>query len=169
MSSSETDSISSQTRWWRRSGVVALATSLALLVGLAVLSGLTVRDVRTSIDTVTGSVKRNSAWRFLDARSAGTASSEVSALERRLVERGIEWNTHYQHFGTTYFNIWGRPIGYGCTVAPAIYGARWLDEEALRSWSDEELRALVDVMQAGTESQQKAAIEALFPKAHDNR
>lgn len=149
--------------------MVALATLLALLVGLAFLSGTTVRDVRTRIDTVTGSVKQNTAWRFQDIRGAGTNSGDVSPLERRLVERGIEWKTHYQHFGTTYFNIWGRPIGYGCTVAPAIYGARWLDEEALRSWSDDELRAFVDVMQTATEAQQKAAVEALFAKAHDNR
>jgi hypothetical protein len=140
-------------RWpWRTLG-------LAAVVGLlfVVAPSLSLRQVSTGLDPVTGSVTRQMTWPF----GFPTAPQvDVSHLETRLKNSGIAWHRSWEFYHGTHYILFGRPIGYECGAEPPIAELRSLLKAFADAATDDELREFVRVMEQGTEPEQRAAVAA---------
>jgi hypothetical protein len=143
-------------RPWRAIGV----TAILLVVGL-VSPAITVRQVESRMDTVTGSMTWKTVWLF-GIRSGPRL--DVSPLEMRLKSSGIKWTPSWQFLHNTHRNVFGSATCHECGSAPAIYQLRPVLKEFAAASTDAELREFVRVMQSGTESERKAAVDAAGEK-----
>lgn len=147
------DAPQSRRRWpWR----IIIAVGVLLMAVLA-LPAITVRQVESRMDAVTGSITWKTVWLF------GITSGprrDVSPLESRLKSSGITWtpSSHFLH--NTHHNVFGAAIGYECGSAPPIYRLRPVLNDFTGGSTDTQLREFVRVMQFGTEAEQSAAVDA---------
>lgn len=142
-------------RWW------ALTAAVIALAAALLLPAITVRQVESRIDAVTGSMTWKTVWLF------GITSAprlEVSPLETRLKKGGVSWTPSWRFLHNTHRNIFGNATCYECGSAPPIYHLLPVLDEFVRASTDDELREFVAVMQSGTEEQQKAAVDAAAEK-----
>jgi hypothetical protein len=151
------DTPRSRRRWpWRTLSVVAAVVLLAV----AALT-VTVRQVESRMDPVTGSMTWKTVWLF------GITSGprvDVSPLETRLKSSGITWTPSRQFLHNTHRTVFGNATCYECGSAPPIYQLRPVLKEFAAASTDAELREFVRVMQSGTDAEQKAAVEAAGEK-----
>jgi hypothetical protein len=163
MSSTPLDYLSPRTprsrrRWpWRIMSVGAAVLLLAIAAPL-----VTIRQVESRMDTVTGSITWKSVWPF------GITSGpciDVSPLEMRLKTSGITWTASWQFLDNTNRNVFGGATVRECGSAPAIYQLRPVLKEFAAVSTDAELREFVRIMQTGTAAQKKAAVEAAAEKS----
>ncbi len=138
-------------------------TILALIIGFAVLASplVTFRQDLCWIDATTASMKRQTIWPF--GITAGPMI-EASAIDLRLQQVGLNANPNWRLLSDTDRTVLGLAISRGCGLAPPIYQLRPVLDEFARTSSDADLREFVRVMQSGTESEQRAAIEAAAEK-----
>lgn len=141
---------------WLTLGIIGGLLLFALL-----LPPLTTRQVESSIDPVTGSMRWKTVW--LLGITSGTRVN-VSPLETRLKRSGIAWARSWHFLHNTRRNLFGRAAGYDCGSAPAIYDIQPILGEFAAASSDDELREFVRVMESGTELEQNAAVEAAGEK-----
>jgi len=147
----------SRSRWRRR----ALITLVIIFAAVLLLPPITVRQVESRIDPVTGSMTLKTVWLF------GITSGpqlDISPLETRLKTSGIEWTRSWRFRHKTHRNIFGRATCYECGLAPPIYRLRPVLVEFAAASTDEELRQFVSVMQSGDAAEQNAAIDAAVEK-----
>jgi hypothetical protein len=141
---------------WRTLIIVGVLLLLALAAPT-----VSVRQVESRMDAVTGSMTSRTVWVF------GITSGprvEVSPLETRLKRSGITWSPAWRFLHNTHRNIFDAATCHECGSAPAIYQLRpWLKEFAAGS-TDAELREFVRVMESGTEAEQRAAVDAAGDK-----
>ena len=143
-------------RSWRTLGVVAAVLLLAVAAPT-----VTVRQVESRMDSITGSMTWKTVWLF------GIASDprvDVSPLETRLKSSGIQWTPSWQFLHNTHRNVFGRATFYACGSAPPIYQLSPLLKAFAAASTDAELREFVRVMQSGTDAEQTAAVEAASEK-----
>ena len=93
----------------------------------------------------------------------------VSPLEKRLKNSGIAWTPSWQFVNETHRNIFGQVTYRGCGLAPPIYELDPALEDFATTATDAELREFVRVMQSGTDTQRKAAVEAALDKVKEDR
>lgn len=145
-------------RWpWR-----ALVAGVVLLLAMLVLPSMIIRQVESRVDPVTGSMSWNTVWLF------GFTSGpriDVSPLEVRLRNSGVQWTPSWKTLHNTHRNIFGSAICYECSSAPPIYDLRPMLKEFAAASTDDELREWVRVMQFGTREEQAAAVDAAAEKA----
>jgi len=134
---------------------------IVAVVGVLLLPSVSVKQIETTIDPVTGSVRWKTIWLF------GISSEpqiQESPLETRLNASGIAWSRSWQFLHKTRRNVFGGATSFGCGSAPPIDHLRPILGEVAAALTDEELREFVDVMQSGTDAEQNAAIEAVEQK-----
>jgi hypothetical protein len=144
-------------RPWHVVGAVAVVASVALL-----LPGISVRQVESRIDTVTGSVTWTTTWPL--GIHGGTRTA-VSPLEARLKAAGIPWTPDPRFIHNTHRNVFGGAIKYECSSAPPVYSLRPMLHAFCACATDGELREFVRVMQSGSDAQQRAAVDAAADRA----
>lgn len=142
----------------------ALFKPLAIVVAIGIAAYLT-RFITfhqiSRIDSVTGSVQRQTIWPL---GISFAPRPDPSALDVRLTKMGVYWNPNWCFVSDVRYGIFGC-CGRGCGRAPAIYQLRPAMKEFVDASTDNELRAFVSVMQSGTDAQRSAAIEAAVDKA----
>jgi hypothetical protein len=146
-------------RWPAR---VLGAGALFAIASVLVPTNVTVRQVESSMDAVTGSMTWKTTWIF-GIRSVPRV--DVSPLERRLVRMGAQWTPAPTGVHIKYLGLFGTPLGYACGTAPKIYDLGSLQQDFVASSTDEEILAFVHMMEAGNEAEQRAAVEAAGEKA----
>ena len=147
------DTPRSPRRWpWRTLSVVAAVVLLA--VAAATVS---VRQVESRMDAVTGSTTWKTVWVFGITSGRRT---DVSPLETRLKSSGITWTPSWQFLHNTRRTVLGNATCYECGSAPPIDQLRPVLKEFAAASTDAELREFVRVMQSGTDAERKAAVEA---------
>jgi hypothetical protein len=90
----------------------------AIVVLAAALVPAPMRQQRSWIDPVSGSMKRQNVSAF------GRSGSEIvqrSPLERRLRTSGIRWTPDRRFLHNVHCTASGRAAGYQCGTAPPIY------------------------------------------------
>jgi hypothetical protein len=137
-------------------GVVA-----AVLLLVVAAPTVTVRQVESRLDPVTGSMTWKTVWLF---GISPRPRVDVSPLETRLRSGGISWTPSWQFLHDTHRNIFGGATCHECGSAPPIYQLRPVLKEFAAASTDAELREFVRVMQSGTDAEQKAAVEAAGEK-----
>jgi hypothetical protein len=153
----------SRRRWlwlWR---ILIVVSVLAFLV--IILPAVTVRQFEKRIDPVTGSMRSNTVWLF------GITSGprvDVSPLEKRLKSSGIAWTPSWQFLHNTHLNVFGNATLRECGIAPQIHQLRPVLKEFAAASTDAELREFVRILQSGTESEQKSAVDAAAEKGFQN-
>jgi hypothetical protein len=119
------------------------------------LSGPT-RTSTLRIDAVSGSTQQLTGAFF------GSAVSEVvtpSPLEVRLCEAGIAWTPDWRVLGQSERNSFGVLVSRGCGIAPEIHQIVPVLEGYARVANEDELRQFVNVLQTGSDDQQRAAVK----------
>ena len=151
------DTPRSRRRWpWRTLSAVAAV----LLIAFAAPT-VAVKQVESRMDAVTGSMTWKTMWLF------GTTSGarvDVSPLETRLKSSGITWAPSWQFLHNKHRTVFGKATCCECGSAPPIYQLRPVLEEFAAASTDADLREFVRVMQSGTDTEQKAAVEAAVEK-----
>lgn len=138
-----------------------IGAALAALLVIVCVPTITVEQVTTRIDAVTGTVSRTSVWPL------GIVSSprrDVSPLETRLNAAGVAWSPTWRTLNENGYTMVGTATYRGCSTAPTIYQLRPIMKEFVAASTDDELRAFVRVMQTGTDAQQQAAVDAAVGK-----
>lgn len=131
-----------------------------ILAGVLVVFALVyLNDVREDVreaEQVTGSLRGETVWGV--GFTAGWRTTP-SPLEVALRRRGIPWTPRWRRMGHSTHSIIGlqRPVQKASdrAVPPAV-DLRWIP--SFDSFSDADLRALVNVMATGTEEQQREAV-----------
>jgi hypothetical protein len=151
------DTPRSRRRWpWQTLGAVAV-----VLILLVAAPTVTIRQVESRMDAVTGSMTWKTVWLF------GITSGprvDVSPLETRLKSSGITWTSSWQFLHNTHRTVFGNATRYECGSAPPIYQIRPVLKDFTAASTDAELREFVRVMQSGTDAEQKTAVEAAGEK-----
>ncbi|HEY2588762.1 MAG TPA: hypothetical protein VGI81_23675 [Tepidisphaeraceae bacterium] len=134
------------------------------LLGIAVLAlpFVSVRQTRSRMDAVSGSMEWQTTWPF-----GITWGPRVtpSPLELRLRQRRIPWTRHWQLLHNTHRTLVGTATCYECGSAPAIYQLKPALQQYADVTTDTGLRDFVSVMQSGTDDQQRRAVQAALDKA----
>ena len=137
----------------RRRAWVLVAAALVTLLFVPFGS---VRQTRSRIDAVSGSMEWQTTW-ILGFTSGPRI--DASPLELRLRKLGITWARDWRFLHNTHRTLGGNTTCYECGTAPPIYGLHALAlGDLVRVYSDDQIVAFVQVMQSGTEDQQEAAI-----------
>ena len=147
------DERSSLGKWMRRLLVVAL-----LAFSAAWLTNVTVRVAESHIDAITGSIQLKTIWPL--GITFGPRVIE-SPLEIRLKSLGVTSTRTWRLLHRTHRNIVGRATCYQCGFAPPIRDVQPLLDEFVVASTDDELRAFVQEMQSGIESDQQATVDAV--------
>jgi hypothetical protein len=141
-----------------RAGVVVGAI---VVLGMIALGTTSVRQTRSRVDSVTGSVESMTIWRL--GITVGPRV-DVSPLERRLRRMGVTWTPNWCLLHNTHRTVLGNATCYECGSAPPIYQLRPALDDFVQASSDAEIRGFVSVMQNGTEVDQRAAVDAAAAK-----
>lgn len=143
---------------------VSIRLVLVALLGLAVvgLPFVSVRQTRSRMDAVTGSMEWQTTWPL-----GITWGPRVtpSPLELRLRQRGIPWTRDWQFLHNTHRILIGTATCYECGSAPAIYQLKPVLQQYADRATDTELREFVRVMRSGTKDQRDAAVRAAADEA----
>ena len=134
-----------------------VGTILALVI-LAValfVPSLPVRRTIIEVDAISGQVRRSSRW----AGGHRSTAVESSELADRLRSLGVAWAPDWRTINVYEYGIFCNLTTRGCSVAPAIYQLRPVLAAFADASSAEELRAFVKVMQTGSESEQRKAVD----------
>ena len=134
--------------------VVALVTLMFLL------SPTHVRQDLASIDAIGGSRKTQTVWRFGFATKPAVIDSQLATRLRAL---GLRWEPDWRNIKGTYVGLTGRSVGSAHGSAPANYTLAVspdLQRLYLAKASDDQLREFFRVMTAGTEREQRDAVDA---------
>jgi hypothetical protein len=145
----------------RRRWVIGSLLVAALGLGLFVPVTQPVRQVRSRIDAVTGSME------WMTTGPGGVTSGPVvqpSGLEKRLLKMGLSWKRDWRFLHNVRRTMTGRAVGYECGLAPPIMEIQVVLTAFAGAATDEEIREFVRVMRTGTEAEQRAAVEAAGEK-----
>jgi hypothetical protein len=136
-----------------------LARSITLLGVLALLASpfIPVRQTRTRIDAVTGTVETQTTW-LCGVTFGPTVDS--SPLELRLRTSNIPWTRDWRVLGHAHRTVYGNATMRGCGSAPPIIQIRSVLGQFANAATDDQLREFVRVMQSGAEPARTAAINA---------
>jgi hypothetical protein len=129
-------------------GIVFVAS--ALLAPFA-----TVRTTTVEVDSVSGQVRTSNLWTG-GHRSTSVESTELADHLRSL---GIAWTSDWRTINVNEYGVLSNATSRGCSLAPPIYQLRPVLAGFARASSSEELRVFVNVMQNGSESEQRQAID----------
>lgn len=145
----------------RRFGIIVAVVVVAALL----LMPTDVRQDRGWIDSISGSQKSQTVWRF---SAASTPVVSESLLASRYQELGLQWTPDWKNVQGTYVDMFGRRIGSAHGCAPEIYVLAVhsdLQQAYLAASSDDDVRQFFRVMSSGTKEEKKAAVEAACNKA----
>jgi hypothetical protein len=146
-------------RWPFRLAVAAVA----LLLLLGGLSFVPVRRVVNDIDAVAGSTREQTSW--LGVR--GVAIVSTSPLETRLKSAKIDYRPDWHTLSDYEYSVLGFRNSRGHGTAPPVHAIyRWLDRWVATATEDE-LRNYVRIMQTGTETEQRAVVQAMIDRIFD--
>jgi hypothetical protein len=134
---------------------------IGFVLGLLALPGITVRQVESEMDAVTGSMSWKTTW--LGGFTTGPRF-DISPLEIRLKRDGIPWTPSWQLLHNTHRNIFGRANCYECGDAPAILYLRPVNKEFTTASTDAQLLEFINVMHSGSEAERKAAVDEACDK-----
>lgn len=144
-------------RWrWRVLGALACV----LVLGL-VLPAVAVRQVEGRMDPVTGSMSWKTVWIFGVTFGPHV---DLSPLDARLKNGGIQWTPSWQFLHNTHYNVFGKPIRFECGRAPPIHDLRPVLKEFVAASTDGDLQEFVRIMQSDSEAEQRAAVDAACKK-----
>jgi hypothetical protein len=137
---------------------------LVVIVAALLLSSTHVRQNLGWMDSISGTQKSQTVWRFGVASAPAVSESPLAARYRKL---GLTWQPDWRNVKGTYVSLFGRHIGSGHGPAPMIYPLASADvqQSYLAASSDDDIREFFRVMSSGTEQEQKAAVEAACDKA----
>ncbi len=144
-------------RFWIILAVVVLAAFLLIPTN--------VRQDLGWIDSISGSQKSQTVWRFGAASTPIVSESLLAARYRKL---GLKWEPDWKNVKGTYIDVFGRHVGSGHGSAPEIYSFALspdLQQSYLAPSSDDDVREFLRVLSSGTEEEKKAAVEAACNKA----
>lgn len=136
----------------------------AVLLAFLFLPGTPVRQDLGWIDSISGSRKTQTVWRFGASSSPVVSDSPLAVRYRKL---GLKWEADWKNVKGTYINIFGGGIGsaHGWP-APEIYSfPPELQQYYLAAASDDDIRTFFHIMLHGTEAEKKAMLEAAGEKA----
>jgi hypothetical protein len=138
-----------------------LGIAFALLVMAAVMFLIPFRRVEHQVDCVTGSHRRHTLWAGV---IESNGSVRVSELERQLTTRGVPWTRAWRRTGGMEgFNVFGVQTlcAIGAERLPIGIGEREPGFDAfVASATDAELRAFLNVMESGSDAEQRVALDA---------
>ena len=142
-----------------------LILTVVVVTGL-LLASSRVRQDRGWIDSISGSQKRQTVWRFGMASAPVVLESPLAARYRKL---GLQWEPDWKNVKGTYFDLFGRNKGsaHGWP-APEIYSFALnpdLQHLYLDASSDGDVQEFFRTMSTGTEEEKKAAVEVAFNTA----
>jgi len=130
-----------------------------LVLSVVILEKVSERTVESSMDAVTGTMRWRTSWVF-GITSRG--KNDVSPLEARLKTRGIAWTPSWRSLSSAHLSF--LECSRACGTAPPIYQLQPVLKEFVAVSTDQELRQFVRVMQAGTEAEQRAAVNDVVVK-----
>lgn len=135
-------------------------------IGFCLLPFISVRRTQSRMDAITGSMEWQTTWPL-----GITAGPRIypSPLENRMTKMGVTWTRDWRSLNTTHETLTGQPTYRGCGMAPRIYELHPMLDIIEKSSSDQEIRQFVDVMQHGTDEQQREAIDAAADRALSSR
>lgn len=135
---------------------VLAVIALLVTVALFAFGSIEVRHDMTWVDSIAGSTKRQTTWRY------GTTSEPVierSPIAMRLERIGEGWVPRWQALGVRGRTVYGSRTSIGCSTAPPIYGLWSLQRHFIGGSSDDEVREFVRIMQEGSEEEQRKAVD----------
>ena len=139
---------------------------VAVVVVAAFFIPTNVRQDLGWIDSISGSQKSQTVWRFGKTSTPVLSESLLAARYRKL---GLQWEPDWKNVRGTYIDVFGRSVGHSHGwPAPEIYSfatSADLQRSYLAASSDDDVRELFRVMSSGTEQEKKAAVEAACNKA----
>lgn len=136
---------------------IRLALPALLALALLALPFVSIRETRSRVDAVTGSMEWQTTWPF--GITFGPKVSP-SPLEIRMTQLGIPWTRRWKFLHNTHRTLFGTATCYECGLAPAIDQLNPVLPRYAQVATAAELRTVVNVMQNGTDDQQKAAVQA---------
>jgi hypothetical protein len=143
---------------------LSIPVILAPVLGVAmfVLPFVSVRQTRSRMDAVTGSMEWQTTWPL--GLTAGP-KVDVSPVECRRRKMGVQWTPDWRFLHNTHRTILGSPTVYECGLAPPIHQLHSVLAQFVESSTDDEIRAFVGVMQQGADAEKRAAVETACDKA----
>jgi hypothetical protein len=141
---------------------IRLAVAALLAIAILALPLVSIRETRSRVDAVTGSVEWQTTWPF-----GITSGPKVtpSPLEIRMTQLGIPWTRRWIFLHNTHRTLFGTATCYECGLAPAIDQLHPVLPRYAQVATSSELRTFISVMQNGTDDQQKAAVQAAIDEA----
>lgn len=148
--------------WFGGKALRRLGWAILIVVAFGFVPEIFIRQELGWIDSVSGSRKEQTVWRF------GWSTNPVvivSPLETRFRELGLRWQPNWCNVKGTYKNVFGANRGSGHGPAPEVYYLAFhpeVQQAFIQASTDDELRAFFRVMSTGTEAEQRSAVEAVF-------
>jgi hypothetical protein len=151
-------------RWSRRriAGIIIAIVLVAII--FIPLPNVTWKERMIRIDSVTGTMSTETCYFF---SSISTRQVTPSPLERRLIQMNQPWTPNWTFLSHSGSDIFGSRW-VACSLAPPILDLRPVLQPFADASTDDEIRAFIQVMQTGTETEQKAAVDAAATKALDH-
>lgn len=143
---------STGTSLMRRVGIIF---GFVVLAGFLLVPFASFRTTTVEVDAVSGQVRKSNLWAG-GRRSMSVESSELSDRYRAL---GVAWTPDWRTINVNEYNILGNATSRGCSTAPQIYHLRPVLAAFASASSAEQLREFVKVMQSGSESEQRNAVD----------
>jgi hypothetical protein len=136
----------------RRVGIIF---GIVVLAGVLLVPFAPVRTTTVEVDAVSGQVRKSNLW------TGGHRSTSVESTELadRLRALGVAWTPDWRTINVNDYNILGNATSRGCSISPPIYQLRPVLAAFASASSAEELREFVKVMQNGSESEQRNAVD----------
>jgi hypothetical protein len=142
--------------------VLKAAVLLILGVGLFSLFLVPLRTDEVRMDALTGSTQQQTFW---PRRMTFGPAFTPSPLELRLRKLGVKWTPRWTFICGPERTVFGSTVVNVCGSPPPIYSMHGAMQWYVDNASDAEVLELVRILQFGTESQQRAAVDAAFKKA----
>src|SRR5688572_11504499 len=130
--------------------------AVAAVVSFLLVPTASVRQTRSRIDAVTGSMEWQTTWFGLFSTMPRI---DASPLEKRLLRMGATWTRDWRLLHNTHRTLLGNATCYECGTAPPIHGLRPVLDEFVQTHSDEQIISLINIIQTGAEDEQDAAVE----------
>jgi len=132
--------------------------------GIFVLfSYVPVKRVEGSVDAVTGSLSSKTTW-FGILRFGPTVTS--SPLEIRAKSMGLNLRADWRRVSDCEYFTLG--TSRGCDLMPPVFRMGSWMKPFVQKASDAEVRTFLQIMQTGTDAQQKAAVEGAVTQYFDS-
>jgi len=149
-------------RWDRRPWLRLVAVVCVMAATVVALRPAKMYRVEMACDAITGTVRETIYWPL--GMKTGPRVTKLSPLEQQLLTRKISWTPTWQHMTSRNGNAFGQTVSLECSMAPPIVILQAGLGDYAASCSDGELRAFVNTLQNGSESEQRSVIGTAVEK-----